>query len=131
MTVQLIASGESTAAYETVVKGNSASYTIEGVAPGTYTMKVMKQNHVTREYTVIVGTNPVVQDVEIWLLGDVNGDGTINAKDKKIIYGHINDSTTELTGYIFDVGDVNKDGTINAKDKKQIFGHINGTSLWS
>ena len=62
---------------------------------------------------------------------DVNGDGTINAKDKKIIYGHINDSTTELTGYIFDVGDVNKDGVINAKDKKQIFGHINGTSLWS
>ena len=46
-------------------------------------------------------------------------------------YGHINDSTTELTGYIFDVGDVNKDGVINAKDKKQIFGHINGTSLWS
>ena len=131
VTVQLIASGESTAAYETVVKGNSASYTIEGVAPGTYTMKVMKQNHVTREYTVTVGSSNVVQDVEIWLLGDVNGDGTINAKDKKIIYGHINDSTTELTGYIFDVGDVNKDGVINAKDKKQIFGHINGTSLWS
>ena len=131
VTVQLIASGESTAAYETVVKGNSASYTIEGVVAGTYTMKVMKNNHVTREYTVVVGNSSVIQDVEIWLLGDVNGDGTINAKDKKIIYGHINDSTTELTGYIFDVGDVNKDGVINAKDKKLIFGHINGTSLWS
>ena len=94
-------------------------------------MKVSKKNHVTREYTVTVGAENVTQDVEIWLLGDVNGDGTINAKDKKIIYGHINDSSTELTGYIFDVGDVNKDGTINAKDKKLIFGHISGTSLWS
>ena len=129
--LQLIAEGFSEADYEVFVKGNSAAYSIEGVAPGTYTMKVMKKNHVTREYTVTVGAENVTQDVEIWLLGDVNGDGTINAKDKKIIYGHINDSSTELTGYIFDVGDVNKDGVINAKDKKQIFGHINGTSLWS
>ena len=131
VTVQLFQSGSSAAAYNTSVKGNSASYTISGITPGTYTMKVSKKNHVTREYTVTVGAENVTQDVEIWLLGDVNGDGTINAKDKKIIYGHINDSSTELTGYIFDVGDVNKDGAINAKDKKLIFGHISGTSLWS
>ena len=131
VTIQLIESGASEAAYEAVIQGNTASYSIAGVAPGTYTMKVMKQNHVTREYTVTVGAENVTQDVKICLLGDVNGDGTINAKDKKIIYGHINDSSTELTGYIFDVGDVNKDGAINAKDKKLIFGHISGTSLWS
>lgn len=131
MTIQLIKSGESEAAYEAIVKGDAAGYSIAGVLPGTYTMKVMKQNHVTREYTVIVGTNPVVQDVEIWLLGDVNGDGTINAKDKKVIYNHINDSSKELTGYTFDVGDVNGDGTINAKDKKLIYNHINGSSLWT
>ena len=109
----------------------TAVYDIPEVAAGTYTVQVSKKNHVTREYTVTVGAENVTQDVDIWLLGDVNGDGTINAKDKKIIYGHINDSSTELTGYIFDVGDVNKDGAINAKDKKLIFGHISGTSLWS
>ena len=129
--LQLIAEGFSEADYEVFVKGNTAEYSIEGVVAGTYTMKVMKNNHVTREYTVTVSTENVTQDVEIWLLGDVNGDGTINAKDKKIIYGHINDSSTELTGYIFDVGDVNGDGAINAKDKKLIFGHISGdSSLW-
>ena len=138
VTVALFADGSAQPQYTTTVPAGEKSggkytavYDIPEVAAGTYTMKVMKQNHVTREYTVTVGSSNVVQDVEIWLLGDVNGDGTINAKDKKIIYGHINDSTTELTGYIFDVGDVNKDGVINAKDKKQIFGHINGTSLWS
>ena len=139
VTVSLFAGSSTTPKYTVSVPGGIkdssgkyiAEYEIPDVAAGTYTMTVSKSKHVTREYTVTVGAENVTQDVEIWLLGDVNGDGTINAKDKKIIYGHINDSTTELTGYIFDVGDVNKDGVINAKDKKQIFGHINGTSLWS
>ena len=131
VTIQLIESGASEAAYETIVKGNTASYSIAGVAPGTYTMKVMKQNHVTREYTVTVGAENVTQDVEIWLLGDVNGDGTINVKDKKLIFNHLNDPSGALTGYALDVGDVNRDGTINVKDKKLIFNHLKGTSLWS
>ena len=131
ITLQLIPEGFSEPDYETIVTGNTVDYYFADVAAGTYTLKVSKNNHVTREYTVVVGNSSVIQDVKIHLLGDINGDGTINAKDKKIIYGHINDSSTELTGYIFDVGDVNKDGVINAKDKKLIFGHINGTSLWS
>ena len=139
VTVSLFAGSSTTPKYTVSVPGGIkdssgkyiAEYEIPDVAAGTYTMTVSKSKHVTREYTVTVNNGKVTQNAEIWLLGDVNGDGTINAKDKKIIYGHINDSSTELTGYIFDVGDVNKDGVINAKDKKQIFGHINGTSLWS
>ena len=131
VTIQLIEQGQSEAAYEAIVKGDATGYSIANVLPGTYTMKVMKQNHVTREYTVIVGTNPVVQDVEIWLLGDVNGDGTINVKDKKLIFNHLNDPSGALTGYALDVGDVNRDGTINVKDKKLIFNHLKGISLWS
>ena len=131
VTVQLFKSGSSSAAYNTAVKGNSATYTISGITPGTYTMKVSKKNHVTREYTVTVGAENVTQDVEIWLLGDVNGDGTINVKDKKLIFNHLNDPSGALTGYALDVGDVNRDGTINVKDKKLIFNHLKGTSLWS
>ena len=131
VTIQLIASGASEAAYEAVIQGNTASYSIAGVLPGTYTMKVMKKNHVTREYTVTVGAENVTQDVEMWLLGDVNGDGTINVKDKKLIFNHLNDPSGALTGYALDVGDVNRDGTINVKDKKLIFNHLKGTSLWS
>ena len=131
VTVQLIEAGLTEPAYEAIVSGNSATYSFPIVPAGTYTMKVMKKNHVTREYTVTVSTENVTQHVEICLLGDVNGDGTINAKDKKVIYNHINDSSKELTGYTFDVGDVNGDGTINAKDKKLIYNHINGSSLWT
>ena len=131
ITVQLIEAGLTEPAYEATVNGNSANYSIAGVLPGTYTMTVMKQNHVTREYTVTVGSSNVVQDVEIWLLGDVNGDGTINVKDKKLIFNHLNDPSGALTGYALDVGDVNRDGTINVKDKKLIFNHLKGISLWS
>lgn len=38
VTVQLFKSGSSAAAYSTTVKGNSASYTISGVAPGCSSM---------------------------------------------------------------------------------------------
>ena len=139
VTVALFADGSAQPKYTVAVPGGTkdsagkytATYDIPEVAPGTYTMKVMKNNHVTREYTVIVGTVPVVQDVEIWLLGDVNGDGTINVKDKKLIFNHLNDPSGALTGYALDVGDVNRDGTINVKDKKLIFNHLKGTSLWS
>ena len=138
VTIQLIQQGHSEPAYETTVSGGTkegnqytASYTISGIASGTYTMKVSKKNHVTREYTVTVGAENVTQDVEIWLLGDVNGDGTINVKDKKLIFNHLNDPSGALTGYALDVGDVNRDGTINVKDKKLIFNHLKGTSLWS
>ena len=138
VTVALFADGSAQTQYTTTVPAGEKSggkytavYDIPEVSAGTYTMKVMKNNHVTREYTVIVGTVPVVQDVEIWLLGDVNGDGTINVKDKKLIFNHLNDPSGALTGYALDVGDVNRDGTINVKDKKLIFNHLKGTSLWS
>ena len=88
-TVQLFPSGSNTPAFSVMLTGNTAKYSFAGVSAGTYTMKVMKNNHVTREYTVTVSTENVAQDVEIWLLGDVNGDGTINVKDKKLIFNHL------------------------------------------
>ena len=138
VTVSLFADGSAQPQYTVAVPAGEKSggkytavYDIPEVAAGTYTMKVMKQNHVTREYTVTVGMENVAQDVEIWLLGDVNGDGTINVKDKKLIFNHLNDPSGALTGYALDVGDVNRDGTINVKDKKLIFNHLKGISLWS
>ena len=139
VTVSLFADGSATPKYTVSVPGGIkdssgkyiAEYEIPDVAAGTYTMTVSKSKHVTREYTVTVGAENVTQDVEIWLLGDVNGDGTINVKDKKLIFNHLNDPSGALTGYALDVGDVNRDGTINVKDKKLIFNHLKGTSLWS
>lgn len=131
VTIQLIKSGASEAAYETIVKGNTASYSITGVLPGTYTMKVMKQNHVTREYTVIVGTDPVVQDVKIHLLGDIDGNGTVTTMDFMRVNSHAR-GVTLLTDYALKCADVvGTDGKVTTMDAMRINAHARGTAkLW-
>jgi hypothetical protein len=112
---------------ETTVCGNSAEYNFTQIPSGTYTIRIDKKNHVAREYSVVVEDEDIQQDVEIWLKGDVNGDGTVNVKDNKKLYGHIAGSST-LTDYALIVGDVNGDGTINVKDNKKLYSYIAGTS---
>ena len=118
--IQLTESGAAEPAYEAVVKGNSASYTIEGVASGTYTMKVMKNNHVTREYTVVVGSAPVTQDVKLCLKGDANGSGTVDIEDAMLVFYHV-----AKKSYLGDEGlaacDTNADGTVDIEDAMTVF----------
>ena len=115
VTIQLIASGASEAAYEAVVQGNTANYSISNVEPGTYTMKVIKNDHVTCEYTVTVGTENVTQDVKIYLLGDINTDGARNAADltklKKALLGTETVNSNEKVRY-----DIKTDDEINIID---------------
>ena len=127
--LQLIAEGYSEADYEVFGKGNTAEYSIEGVAPGTYTMKVMKNNHVTREYTVTVSTENVTQDVEIWLLGDVNGDGKVTTIYFVRVNSHAR-GVTLLSDYELKCADVvGTDGKVTTADAIRINAHAKGTSL--
>ena len=130
VTVQLFGSGSSSAAYSTTVKGNSASYTISGVTPGTYTVKVSKKNHVTRAYTVTVSAGTKTQNAQIHLLGDVNGDGRINTSDVGKANMHAKNKKL-LTGYEFACADINGDGRINTSDVGKINMHAkNKKRLW-
>ena len=129
-TVQLFPSGSDTPAFSVMLTGTHAMYSFEGVAPGTYTMKVMKQNHVTREYTVTVGAENVTQDVKIHLKGDINGDGKVNTSDVGKANSHAKGTST-LTGYDFACADVNGDGRVNTSDVGKMNAHIKGSSkLW-
>ena len=128
VTVQLFKSGSSAAAYNTTVRGNSVSYTISGIASGTYTMKVSKKNHVTREYTITVGTQAVTQNVQINLKGDINGDGRVNISDVNRANLHTKGRST-LTGYEFACADTNGDGRVNISDVNKLNLHVKGKSL--
>lgn len=131
VTVQLFKSGSSAAAYNATVKGNSATYTISGVASGTYTMKVSKKNHVTREYSVTVSTGTKTQNAEIRLLGDVNGDGRVNTMDCTRLFKHVNKTQLLTDAYAQKCADTNGDGRVNTMDCTALFKHVNKTKpLW-
>ena len=131
VTVQLFKSDSSAAAYNTTVKGNSASYTISGIAPGTYTMKVSKKNHVTREYSVTVSSGTKTQNAEIRLLGDVNGDGRVNTMDCTRLFKHVNKTQLLTDAYAQKCADTNGDGRVNTMDCTALFKHVNKTKpLW-
>ena len=122
VTVSLFADGSAQPQYTTTVPAGEKSggkytavYDIPEVAPGTYTMKVMKNNHVTREYTVTVSAENVTQDVKIHLKGDITGDGKVNTFDIVKMNLHAK-KKTELTGYELLCGDITGDGKVNTFD---------------
>lgn len=135
VTVALFTVGSTQPQYTTTVPAGeknggkyTAVYDIPSVAAGTYTMQVSKKNHVTREYTVTVGTEAVTQDMRIHLKGDINGDGRVNTSD----VGKANIHAKEvilLTGYQLACADINGDGKVNTSDVGKINAHAKGKKL--
>lgn len=133
--IQLIQQGHSEPAYETIVpsgtkEGNqyTASYTISGIASGIYTMRVLKKNHVTREYTVTVTTGTKTQNAEIHLKGDINDDGKVNTSDVGKVNAHAKGASL-LTGYQLVCADTNSDGKVNTSDVGKLNAHAKGKNL--
>ena len=138
VTVSLFADGSAQPQYTVAVPAGEKSggkytavYDIPEVAPGTYTMKVMKKNHVTREYTVTVGSADVTQNVKIHLKGDIDGNGTVTTMDVIRANSHAR-GVTLLTDYALKCADVvGTDGTVTTMDVIRINAHAKGTSkLW-
>ena len=135
VTVQLFKSGSSSAAYSAAVKGNSAGYTVSGVAAGTYTVKVSKKNHVTREYSVTVSNGVKTLNAEIWLSGDVNADGIRDMTDAMQINRKFNGKTSVFDkgdsgtkAYRLKVANVYSDNSLDTTDSGQLQRHYNGKS---
>ena len=128
VTVELWANGATEATYTTSGTGMTYAYSVTGVASGTYTMKVSKTNHVTREYTITVGETAVTQDVKIHPRGDINGDGQVLSGDNTLMMRHIR-KTSLLTGYQFQCADINGDGQVVSGDNTLMMRHIRKTSL--
>ena len=135
LTIQLFRSGSEEAAYAFTNKdasANSGAWSIEGVTPGSYTVKVSKNNHVTREYALTVDSDGAKLDVEVWLIGDVTGDGLVNFSDySKVLSQSKKPNSQILTDYAFLCGDVNADGAINFSDYSKVLSQAKGNgSLW-
>ena len=135
ITIQLVPAGKTEPAYtfsNADALANTGAWRIDAVTKGTYTVKVIKQNHVTREYAITVGNDALKLDVEIWLLGDVTGDGSVNFSDyAKVLSQAKNPSAGTLEGYALACGDVTVDGHINFSDYAKVLSQAKGMhSLW-
>lgn len=124
VTIYLMEQGKTEASHETVVQGKTASYSITNVASGAYTMKVMKQNHVTREYTITVGSNDVTQNAEISLLGDVNMDGNVDADDVTALLRHVSRIELLSSDYATVLGNVTGDTATDADDVTKLLRYV-------
>ena len=122
-TIELL-NGEEVVATATA-SGKNGNYTLENVAAGTYTLKVSKLNHVTREYTITVEAD-LTQDVKIHLIGDIDGNGKINVGDVSKLNGHIKGSNPLTDDYMILCANVNG-GKLNMGDVSTLYAHIKGT----
>ena len=121
--IELIPEGLTETAYYVIVTGNTAKYNLLNVAAGTYVMKVSKNNHVTRQYTVHVGNTTVIQDVKIFLKGDLDGDGSVSISDVTTLLNVIAGKTTLQKGVD---GDLDGDGSVSISDVTKLLNVIAG-----
>ena len=128
VTIELI-DDKGAAAYSTTVIGNSVSYALSDVAAGTYTMKVSKENHVTRSYTIVVKATDLTQDAKICLRGDVTGDGKITATDYSRLLAHVKKTNVITDEYTLLCADVTGEGKITATDYSRLLAHVKKVSL--
>lgn len=136
VTVSLFADGSAEPKYTVSVPGGTkdssgqytTTYDIPEVAPGTYTMRVSKKNHVTREYTVTVSGDVKMQDAKIHLMGDINGDGRISIGDINKANLHAKGKKI-LLGYELACADINGDGRVTTSDVNKLNLHNKGKSL--
>ena len=116
VTVQLIEAGHTEPAYEAIVHGNSAAYSFPTVPAGNYTLKVMKKGHAPFSKVITVGSNHVTENVTIYLIGDVNGDGAITADDLTALARHVAKISIITDTAALARCDVTKDGSVTADD---------------
>jgi len=129
ITIELYAEGGASTDYTAAVKGNTAEYSFEGVTEGTYTLKISKANHVTRTYTVTVGSESVIQDAKIHLKGDIDGNGKINVGDTTKVYSHVKKTALITDEYMLLCADIDGNGKINVGDTTKVYAHVKKTSL--
>ncbi len=128
--LQLIPEGALEAAYEAVVQGNDAPFKMDAIAPGRYTLRILKKYHAVLEIPIVFDGTDMQLDIALRLAGDPTGDHKVNMKDWVRIYNHINEADL-LTDYDWSCADVNGDGKVNMKDWIRLYNHINEVDpLW-
>ena len=125
VTVQLI---DSTGTVIDTVVTPDGTYAFNKTVTGkTYIIRASMPRCVSRDYTVTASTSPIVNDMVIYRLGDVNGDTFVDSKDATQILRYdaglpslIKDTSGRVNEYLFNVARVLGNSTLTPKDATQI-----------
>ena len=122
VTVSLTKQGETAPAFTQTLTGASGpapysqSYSFSAVPAGEYILKVEKKGHAPWTETITVGASDITgHTVTVYLWGDVNRNGTVNATDALHIQQY-DAGTRTFDAYQLILGDVNGNGSVNATD---------------
>lgn len=121
VTIELIKKGETKPAYSKAATGNSAEYSIAGVAAGEYTLRVSKKNNVTYSEIINISTN-IQKEITIYLIGDINRDKKVNIQDVIKLLNHVNKTAPIADDYLCDI---NNDSKVNIQDVIRLLNHVN------
>lgn len=108
------------------IEVNQGQYSISQLQPGSYTLTASAPKHVTRTYSFTVSDVDLMINIQLHLIGDVDGNGKVNIGDVAKINAHIK-GTAELTNaYMLQCANVNG-GKLNIGDSASLYAHIRGT----
>ncbi len=124
MTIALYRPGEETPALQQLISGKNASFSFDTLESGTYTIKVSKPGHVSREYQVST-EEPLELDLKLCLIGDVTGDGRISVGDVARVYAHVKGNAI-TDAYALKCAEVSEDGKLTIGDTAKIYAHMRG-----
>lgn len=107
------------------------SFSIPDVAEGSYDLVVSKTGHLTFTIRgVVIGTedldltahsNEAISTITL-LAGDLNGDGSINTKDRTVLNRNLNLKVSSASNAL---ADINGDGLVNSKDRTILKKNLN------
>ena len=121
--IQLVEDGATDPIYEGYGR---EIFSMTGIPDGRYTMIVSKKNHVSRTYTLDVSGGRMNLDVQLNLIGDIDGNGKINVGDVAKVNSHVR-GTNQLTDeYQLLCANVNG-GKLNVGDVASLYSHVKGT----
>lgn len=118
----------------TLTVGEDGSLDITDIPDGTYTFTFTANICTPRTYEVTISGGAVTKGledgVELHLIGDINGDGSVNTQDVARANAHVKGTNT-LKGYELACINVNNDININVQDVALMNAHAKNTKkLW-
>lgn len=110
----------------------SQTYSFATVPAGTYTLKVEKKGHAPFTKEITVGDSNVTEDVTVYLIGDVDGNGKVEQKDSMILSRYFAGWSGYETKIVSSAAaDVDQDGELKLKDSMILSRYFAGWSEYT